>query len=620
MLDMRNEFIFAPIKLGYAKGDGQVTQRHLDFYAARSNHVGAVTLEPLYLDPGLREIPTQLGIDSDDKLDGLSKLVDLIHGNGARVIAHLNHPGRMANPKIPGNYWVSSTAKPCENGGATPVAMGRAEMDHAVELFVNAARRAERAGFDAIEVQFGHGYLLAQFLSPQVNDRQDEYGGSFENRVRFPLEVLEAVREAVALPILVRLSGEEMTSQGIKLPEMIELAKLLENRGVSALHVTAGTVCSSPPWFFQHMFIPKGKTWEFARAIGEHVSTPVIFVGKINSFEDIQRLKSEYRADYLALGRALVADPDFLGRYFGLVSGPYRPCMACSDGCLGGVKSGQGLTCVVNPLVGEDGYRLQPAPEKKRFAVVGGGLAGLEAATVLKKRGHEVTLFEKSKLGGQFNLASLPPNKEGLQRIVEYYQAELENLKIPVINKEASEEDLLNGNFDAVVLATGSTPAQAPIPGLEKWLWAEVLMDENLLENRKVLIIGGGLIGVEIAHKLLQRGNRVVIVEVLPEIARGMEMIERALTLKALRNNPMVEIYTETRVVGVEGRKIYLEGKGPKVLEDVDDVILTTGMKSYNPLEEKLKGKIPVYVVGDARQVGKARDAIRDAFLTVREL
>ena len=184
MLDLKNPFIFAPIKLGYSDGGGCVTEKHIAFYSARSQYVGAITLEPLYMDKGLREIPTQLGIDSDEKIEGLKKLVDLIHAGGAKVIAHLNHPGRMANPKIPGNYFISSTDRPCENGGAVPKRMNEKDMDNVIELFVESARRAEKTGFDILELQFGHGYLLAQFISPNVNNRTDGYGGTFENRIK----------------------------------------------------------------------------------------------------------------------------------------------------------------------------------------------------------------------------------------------------------------------------------------------------------------------------------------------------------------------------------------------------------------------------------------------------
>jgi len=190
MLTLKNQFIFAPIKTGYSDGSGVVTEKHLAFYKRRSQYLGGVIPEPFYMDKGLRELPTQMGIDDDNKIEGLKKLVDLIHRSGTKAIAHLNHPGRMANPKIAGNYYPSSTDKPCENGGATPNRMDREDMKKVVNLFVEGAVRAKKAGFDIIELQFGHGYLLAQFISPFVNDRTDEFGGSFGNRIRFPLEIL----------------------------------------------------------------------------------------------------------------------------------------------------------------------------------------------------------------------------------------------------------------------------------------------------------------------------------------------------------------------------------------------------------------------------------------------
>jgi len=616
MIELKNRFIFAPIKLGYSDGDGHVADRHINFYSARSKYLGAVIIEPLYMDIGLREIPTQLGIDSDEKIDGLKKLVDLIHKFDTKAIAHLNHPGRMANPKIDGNYFVSSTDRACENGGAIPRRMDREDMERAKKLFVDSAVRAEKAGFDALELQFGHGYLMAQFISPSVNDREDEYGGSFENRIRFPLDVLREVKKSVDLPIIVRISGDEMIANGIKLEEMKKFSKILEENGVEALHVTAGTVCSTPPWFFQHMFIPKGKTWELAEKIKKQVSIPVIFVGRINTFEDIEKLRE--KADYIAIGRGLVADPDFIGKYLKKVDGTPRPCMACSDGCLGGVKSGQGLRCVVNPLVGNDSFKLEKAGMTKRYAVVGGGLAGMEAALTLKKRGHEVTLYEADALGGQFNLASLPPNKENLSRIVEFYKAELEAHGVKVVYEEV-DEGITEKGYDGVLLATGSRPAIPRIEGLEEYYWAEVLKDENLFDGKKVLLIGGGLIGIEVANKLLKRGNKVIIVEMFGEVARGMETIEKTLTMKSLEEGG-VSIYLNSRVVKVDGKKVFVEGEHSTVIDNIDHIILAAGMKSYNPLEEKLEGEIPVWVIGDAKKVGKAQDAIKDAFETAKNL
>ena len=274
MIELKNQFIFAPVKLGYGD-NGYVNNKHTAFYNARGRYLGAVTPEPLYLNKGLREIPTQLGIDDDDKIEGLQKLVASIHESGAKVIAHLNHPGRMANPKISGNYFISSTDKSCENGGATPKKIDSEDIDSIIQLFVDAAVRVKEANFDIIELQFGHGYLLAQFISPFVNDRADDYGGTFENRIKFPLKVLKAVKDAVNLPIIARISGDEMLPNGIKLPEMITFSKILAQNGVAAVHVSAGTVCSTPPWYFQHMFIPKGKTWEMAKKVKEKINIPV---------------------------------------------------------------------------------------------------------------------------------------------------------------------------------------------------------------------------------------------------------------------------------------------------------------------------------------------------------
>lgn len=618
MLQLKNQFIFAPIKTGYSDGTGVVTERHLAFYKRRAQYLGAVIPEPFYMDKGLRELPTQMGIDKDDKIEGLQKLVATIHESGTKVIAHFNHPGRMANPNITGNYFLSSTDSPCENGGSTPRRMEKEDMKKVVELFVEAAVRAEKANFDVIELQFGHGYLLAQFISPFVNDRTDEFGGSFENRIRFPLKVLHAVMDAVDLPIIVRISGDEMIPEGIKLPEMTALSKILEKKGAKAIHVSAGTVCSTAPWFFQHMFVPKGKTWEMAKKIKEEINIPVIFVGRINSLEDIEKVRKEYSADYMAVGRALVADPDFVGKYFGEMKGTVKPCLACAEGCLGGVKSGQGLQCLVNPEAGRETETIKPARQSKKYAVVGGGLAGMQAAITLRIRGHEVDLYEKNTLGGQFNLAPLTPNKRSMAKLIPYFKEELKDNKANVIFKEAKKSDLTS-KYDGVILATGSKPAVPPIPGLDKFYWADILLEENLPENKKVLIIGGGLIGVDIATALIARSNKVIIVKRTTDFGEDMEAIAKTLSLKMMKEKGTV-FSDHTHIKRVEGRTVYAERSAKNIrFDDVDVIVVSTSMKSYNPLEKELEDKMPVYVIGDAKEVGNAQDAIRDAYETARE-
>jgi len=642
MLSLRNQFIMAPVKLGYSDGTGVVTDKHLKFYEDRSFDAGAIALEPLYIHPGLREIPTQLGIASDEHVESLRTLVTGIHRSGAKVIAHLNHPGRLANPKIPGNYWVSSTDNACENGGATPSRLTKEQMGREIQLIVDAAERAHAAGFDIIELQMGHGYLPAQFLSPAVNDRDDEYGGSLENRMRFPLRVLDAVRDAVSLPIIVRISGDEMIPDGIHIEEMITLGGELKARGVAAVHVSAGTGCSTPPWFFQHMFVPKGKTWELARRFRDAVDIPVIYVGRVHSRADVERLQEEFSADYIAAGRALVADPRFFGKVASHAKGnagaadraadragnplmePIRPCLACAEGCLGGVKSGEGLTCVVNPEAGNCDDPLERAPATRHFAVVGGGLAGMQTSLTLTQRGHSVELFEQNELGGQFNLAHLPPHKESLKELVDFYRYEIERNRIPITMKDVSADELRSGGYDGVIVATGATPLIPPIPGLTEYWWAEALQEENLPTGKTILIIGGGLIGIEVAAKMIDADNRVIIVEMLDEVARGMEAIERTLSLKVLEKAG-VRFYIKYKVTGVSGAQVSVESADgtTETIDGVDHIVLAAGMRSNHVLADALgaDGSTPeVHLVGDAKQVGKAQTAIRDAYLTARAL
>ncbi|MBN1447108.1 MAG: FAD-dependent oxidoreductase [Bacteroidetes bacterium] len=619
MMQLQTSFIMPPLKLGYSDGTGRVTERHRAFYRARSGALGAVTLEPLFLDPGLRELPTQLGISVDEHVDGLRSLVNLIHEQGTKVIAHLNHPGRMANPNIPGNFHVSSTDAACENGGAAPKRMDCTDMDGAIELHVRAAERAQRAGFDMIELQFGHGYLLAQFLSPAVNDRTDEYGGRFEQRARFPLEVFRAVAGAVDLPINVRVSGEEMIPGGIGIEETVQLVMQLRDLGAQAVHVSAGSVCSTPPWFFQHMFVPKGKTWEIAAEIKRRVGLPTIFVGRVHSAEDIDRLRSEFGAEYIAVGRALVADPDFIATYLGKKDGIVRPCLACSEGCLGGVRGGHGLGCVVNPLVGRESAPPVQVERHLRCAVVGGGIAGMEAARTLRMQGHDVVLYEKDELGGQFNAAWYPPKKQSLRELVDYYVRELDARSVRVERKECTAEELRKQRYDAVLLATGAVPVIPPIEGLSTYDFAADLLQRPLPEGENILVIGGGLIGIETANALIERANRVTVVEILDTVAGDMEMLERTLTLQNLAAKH-ARILTGTRVTRIDGQTVLLEavqeGTEPDtmVLAGIDRIVLAAGMRSDTRLADSLKDEFPVHLIGDASAVGNAQQAIRQGY------
>lgn len=623
MLDqLRNNFIMSSVKTGYGDSEGNISERHLAFWDKRSKHVAAVIFEPFFINKKVRELPTQIGIDDDSKIEGHKKLVEVVHRNGAKAVAHINHPGRMANPKLPGNIYLSASDIECPNGGQKPKALTIDEIKSVQQQYVDAAIRAEKSGYDFIELQFGLGYLIAQFISPNSNKRNDEYGGSLENRLRFGLEILRAIKSSVALPIIIRLSGDEKYEGGLTINETIEIAKIIEKENVAALHITSGDVCMSPPWYYQHHFIPKGKTWELAKKIKENVSIPIITVGQINEPEDIEEIISNDAADYIAIGRALIADPDFVGKYLKQVEGRIRPCSSCLTGCLGRIKIGKGLQCEINPLVGRELEEITPAEEQKNYAVVGGGLAGMQAALALKQRGHKVTLFEKEKLGGQFNLAPLPSQKHSLQKQIDYFVDEIKDNQIEVIKKEAVAEDLI-GKFDGVIIATGSKPFIPPIDGLKEYHWAEILYEFNLPKEKNVLIIGGGLIGVEIANTLVDYGNEVTIVEMLEDIARDMEMITRKLNLAKLKK-ANVKVYTNSKVTKIDGNSLYLvqtNGSEKEIkLENIDVYVVAAGMRPNKDLIEKLEGKIPYYIAGDADNIGDAVSAIQSGYFLAKEL
>jgi 2,4-dienoyl-CoA reductase (NADPH2) len=615
----RNSFLMSAVKTGYGDSEGNISERHLAFWDKRSKYVAAVIFEPFFIDKKVRELPTQIGIDNNDKIEGHKRLVETVHKNGANAVAHLNHPGRMANPKLLGNIYVSASDIQCQNGGQKPKALSIDEIKNVQQQYIDAALRAEKAGYDLIELQFGLGYLIAQFLSPLTNKRNDEYGGSFENRLRFGIEILRGIKSNVKLPVIVRIIGDEKFTGGLTIEDSIQIVKILENENADAIHVTSGNVCESAAWYYQHNFIPKGVTWQLAKRIKGNTSLPVIGVGQVTEPTDIAAIFNDQKADFIAIGRALIADPDFVGKYLQLVDGRIRPCSSCLTGCLGRIKAGKGLQCEINPEVGRELEPLVHADKIKNYAVVGGGMAGMEAAITLRQRGHNVTLFEKDELGGQFNFAPLPSQKVSLQKQIDYLKYETEG--IPLIRKEAKPDDLIE-RYDGVVVATGSVPVVPRISGLKEYYWAEILNEVNIPQNKKVVIIGGGLVGVEIANTLVDYGDSVTIIEMLDDIARDMEIVTRKLNLMKLKKHN-VSIFTNSKVKNIENGAVYFFNASIQEemkIENVDVYVIATGTQPDNKLYKEIKEKIPSYKIGDAEKAGDVVSAIQSAYFTCKEL
>ena len=413
-----------------------------------------------------------------------------------------------------------------------------------IKKFAEAAARAKQAGVDAVEIQGSQGFLIQQMMSSHFNHRTDAYGGSLENRMRFPIEVIAAVRKAVGkdYPILFRMVASEGLEDGIKLEEAKEMAKMLEKAGIDALHVTTGRGINVEG---MNAMIPIAEIGpapvvDQIAAIKEVVDVPVIGVQSIRTPEQAEKLIGSGKMDMVALGRGLIADPDWALKAEEGRSEDIRQCIGCNQGCIDNLLTAFFVDCLQNPEVGrESKYKLAPVDDPKKILVIGGGIAGLEAALVAGKRGHKVTLCEKdAKLGGQWNLAAIPPGKKQFNAVVDWRVHELKKMDNVTIelNKTVTPDDVRAMDPDIAIVATGSVPLQPPIPGADK---PNVFNVPDTLNGKadigpQVAIIGGGACGVETAHFLLDQGKKVTIVEMLPEIARDEKFARKVFILESL--------------------------------------------------------------------------------------
>jgi 2,4-dienoyl-CoA reductase-like NADH-dependent reductase (Old Yellow Enzyme family)/thioredoxin reductase len=614
-LQIPNRIAMAPIKTAYGAKDGQVTEQLIAYFQRRAKGgVGLIVSEPLYVDKRGQEHPRQLGIDADDKLDGLRRLTEAIHREGARVFAHLNHGGRAANPKAAGKPPEAPSNVPCPLTGFEPEVLKKERIIEIVRAFADAAQRAKKAGFDGVELQFGLGYLVSQFLSPATNLRTDAYGGDLERRMRFAGDVFKAVRQAVGdeFPIGVRISGSEKAPKGLEIDDAKDLARRLESWGANLIHVATGSSCESLPWYFQHMALPPGVNEKLASQIKEVVNLPVMAAGRLGDPPRILEVLEKGMLDIVALGRPLLADPDLPGKMREDRDDEVVLCGHCLQGCFVRVKSGQGIGCNVNPELGNELEEAAPAARPKHVVVVGGGPAGMQAALTAERRGHRVTLFEKGRLGGQFALAFLPPGKKRLEQPFRSLVAKVEHSEIGLrLGEEATLDKLKELKPDAVVLATGSRPVVPDIPGLDNSITGEEALTNIDEVGNRVLILGGGMIGMEVAEFLALSGKQCIVVEMLEDIANDMDPISRKLMMKRLQSLP-VEIRTRTELKRIENNRAIVTFQDAEVdLGQFDSHVVAVGNRAFTPLLEELqKEGIAVTTAGDAQKPARIYDAV----------
>lgn len=628
-LTTKNRIVMAPMVLGYANEDGTVTPKYLaHMERVASGGVGIMTLEASYVREDGRGFPKELGIHSDDVIPGLEQVVKIAHRYGALVGPQIFHAGRQTTSAVTGMPIIAPSAVPDPTNDEVPQAMSRGEIREMIHAYANSARRAKAAGCDFVEIHGAHGYLIMQFLSPISNLRGDEYGGSLENRMRFLLEIISAVRAATedTLPVIVRLSGDEMVPGGLASSEALQIARISSLTGISALSISAGSYASfDKGYMIPPMSQPDGLLVPLAEEVKKVVDIPVIAVGKIRSPEHADQILLDGKADFIALARSLLADPDWPRKAQNGLREPINHCIACNQGCIGRLFSQQDVWCTVNPETSrEEDFQLPPPAKKRRILVAGGGPAGMEAAIYATRRGHSVLICEKSDhLGGQLIPASVPPFRQGWSELLRYLTTEVERLGIEVRLKTSMTPNLAkHEDADVAIVAVGASPAHPKIPGLEH---ANVVTAIDLLEGTvqtrgNVLVAGGGCSGAQTAEYLACKGHDVTIVEMLGGIALDAAPADRELLLKRLAAHG-IKMLTNTRLSAIDEDTLLVESPSGKQEIRADTLVLCTGMVSNDDLAAELEKVVPkVITVGDAVQPRKVTEAIAEAAIATLTL
>lgn len=630
-LEIRNRTIMSPMLKNYGNRNGTVGQRYIDYFAARAKGgVGLILAEAVYISPESKGNKCQLGIHDDSVIDSYKMLVDAVHQYGAKIALEIQHRGEETSsvfsylqPVSPSSVeYKASLESGFKTKGDTSRALTIGEIKDIVKKFVDAAVRTKKAGFDLVEIHGGHGYLINEFFSPYNNKRNDEYGGTFEKRCRFPLEVVSAVRKAMGkdYPISYRISGDEYVDGGITIDDVVRFAPMLEEAGIDLIDVSGG-IHETIYMIVSPMDIPLGCHVHLAAAVKEVVDIPVAVVGRINDPVQADTILSENKADFIVFGRALHADPEFPNKAKEGRLDEIRNCLACNEGCIDTLTTRSPITCVVNAAAGkENEYKIKRAERKKKVVVIGGGPGGMEAARVASLRGHEVILYEKSdELGGQINIAKKAPNMEGIEDSIRYLSTQMHKLGVALnLGVEATPKIVESLKPDAVIVATGGVPFKPLIPGIEQShvYTAWELFKGEAKYGKKSVVLGGELITCEVALYLSKKGVEVIIIN--PEIEFATNEGTRVLwsLLKPIKDDKNIIIHNRTTIQKINKSSVVIQTEGKyKEIEDVDSVIISVGNISCNEVGDALilSGKIPeVYKIGDCLEPRKQKDAIHE--------
>ena len=617
-----NRIVCTSMVTNYCDDDGRATDRFVDYFEAKARGgYGLIMSEALVVDPAGKGFANEAGIWEDGQIEGLSRMTAAIHRHGSRTFAQLLHAGRQTTSQTTGGIRPEAPSPiPCPVRREMPRELTVRDIGRLVSRFGDAAVRAERAGFDGVEVHAGHGYLVAEFLSSYANRRTDSYGGSLRNRLRFLSEIIAEIRARTGrgFPLGVRISAEEYVPGGRTMEDTRAIALFLEREcRIDYVNLSFGTYGdggATAPMYLGHAF-----RVHYAEELKKTVSIPVITVGRINDPLLAEALLVSGKADFVAMTRASLADPDLPRKAREGEWEDIRQCIGCMQGCLDLLQANKPIRCLVNPSIGfEYADDLSRTSAPKNVAVVGGGPAGIEAARAAALRGHRVTLFEhRAFLGGQFALGAYPPAKGEFASYAAWAAQALQKLGVQVRLETKADVDSLRAlSPDLVLCATGGVPLRPSIPGIdgENVVLAQDVLAGTVSVGGNVVVAGGGLVGAETAAHLGFLGKRVTLVEMLPAVA-GDDSPPRRPHLMGLLAKYGVTILTNTKIVGIGMDRVLTETSGEAKSLPAETVVLAFGSAPDSSLCDALRAAgIDAVAVGDAVSVSNALEATRSGY------
>lgn len=620
-LKIDNRIVMAAIGSKLADEEGYVTDRAIDYYVERAKGgVGLIIVKFTSVTANARGSRNHLAACEDKFVPRLQDLSSAVKRHGARVALQLGHHGNnSSHPRrqhgFPPGEQVIVGPSPVAyiETGVVPRELTRDEIHELVEAFASASQRAKEAGFDAVEFHGAHGKLISQFLSPYYNRRADEYGGGVENRARFGSEILAAARDKVGadFPLIMRIDGWDGYEGGLALEEAVAVAPLFVAAGADALHVSAGA-SEATHWQFLTYMQESGGLVHLADAVKKAVTVPVITVGKLGDPVLAEAVLKGGKADFIALGRPLVADPHLPRKTREGRLEEIRGCIYCNN-CVGS-GSYKEWSCTVNPAVmREREFQIKPAPAVKEVMVIGGGLAGMEAAKVCSQRGHKVTLFEKTKeLGGQWNIACRQEYKRHFATVIQRLEREMDEAGVKVVfDTEVTKDLVIMQNPDAVIIATGATPADLPVRGADhkNVVQANDVIRGAVTVGDRVVVIGGRHVGLEVAIALARQGKDVSLVT-RRKVGRDVRKATRLALLDRLMEQK-VRLYPYFEVVEIRDNGVMAVNEGTLFFLKADTVVLGVGATPEKGLIDMLRPVVAeLHAIGDCVEPKDALAAI----------